>query len=371
MHAATARAQFSIEPGQHEFDPTQINTTSRPFEFTITNVSDSTVTLHPEHFSISAVEARSKELAVLSYNIEFDKRDWPGRLHYMLEGFRAEEIDILGLQEVIQRDTLDNQAMTIADALGFYYYFDSVDEEGRDQRYGNAIVSRYPILETNFRALEPTSAYRKVVHAKVNVEGNVVDVYNTHLHNPPDAGDIRTEQIADLLDFVEQTRSGGIMFLTGDFNSAPDWPEMEGLYGVFTDVYPLFHDNHLAPEHSTLNPRLGFPERRIDYVFFNDEGTGEIFPLSAALILDDVQKDDQLENDHFGVLARFDVSWDADEFEITSPDSAVVLGPGEAVNVKVVFKPMTTGRKEAELSVGDRSASVIGEAFDATIRHSP
>ncbi|TVQ69117.1 MAG: choice-of-anchor D domain-containing protein [Balneolaceae bacterium] len=371
LFSLPANSQITVTPTGFEFAPQQIGMASAPQDFVITNEADTAVTLHPGHIAITSAEDRLTELSVLSYNIEFDKRDWPGRLAYMLEGFREYDIDILGLQEVIQREHLENQAKTIADSLGFYYYFDSVDDEGRTQRYGNAIVSRYPIEETNFRALEPLDAFRKVVHVRVSVDGQSVDVYNTHLHNPPDAGETRKEQIRDLLDFVEQTSSGGVMFLTGDFNAAPDWPEMELVYEAFTDVYPIFHENHLDPEHSTLNPRLGFPERRIDYVFFNDDGAGDLIPLSAKLILDDEHENDQLENDHFGVLARFNVSWDTGDFGLNNIDEPVELEPGGQATVSVTFKPQSTGEKEVLLQAGDAVSVITGEAFDATVTRFP
>lgn len=365
------QAQFVVSPESHQFTSQQILTSSEPFEFVITNVSDSTVILNPEQIAMATAENQSRELSVLSYNIEFDKRDWPGRLEYMLEGFRNHEIDILGLQEVIQREELDNQAMTIADSLGYYYYFNSVDDEGRAQRYGNAIVSRFPIEESNFRALEPLDAFRKVVHIRVEIDGQSVDVYNTHLHNPPDAVEIRKQQMNDMLDFIEETNSGGIIFLTGDFNSAPDWEEMEVIYEAFTDVYPIFHENHLDPEHSTLNPRLGFPERRIDYVFFNDDGIGNLTPLSAELILDDVQENDQLENDHFGVLARFNISGGTGDFGLINIDNPVELQPGGETTVSVIFEPRSVGTKVIRLQAGDAEAVITGDAFDATVTSFP
>jgi endonuclease/exonuclease/phosphatase family metal-dependent hydrolase len=366
-----AIAQYAIAPSTHVFAPQQTLTSSAPQEFVITNQADSVVTLHPDRVAITAVGEEVSELTVLSYNIEFDKRDWPGRLAYMLEHMRREEVDIIGLQEVIQRATLENQAKSIADSLGFYWFFGSVDAEDRDQRYGNAILSRFPIEETNFRALEPLSAFRKVVHARINVHGHLIDVYNTHLHNPPEAGAIRSEQIMDLRDFVKETNSGGIRFLTGDFNAAPDWPEMQLVYEAFTDVYPIFHENHLDPVHTTLNPRLGFPERRIDYVFFNDDGTGNLMPLSAEIIMDEVQENDQLENDHFGVLARFGVSWDTADFGLQNIEEPVDLQPGASTSVSVSFAPLSVGDKEVLLRVGDAVASLSGEGFDATISFLP
>lgn len=367
----SGKTQVQISPASFDFPDQQIMFSSQEQEFLVSNQGTGPVVILPEDIALVAQGAQSTHLSVLTYNIEADDGDWPGRFAYMLEEIRAIDPDVIGLQEVIQRANLDNQAMQMADSLGYYYYFDSVDDEDNVQRYGNAILSRYPIEETNFRALVPLNHYRKALHAKLNVHGNIVDVYNTHLHHRYLDHDIRMVQINDLLDFIEETNSGGLIFVTGDFNANPDWEEMEFMYEDFQDVYPLFHDNHLDPEHATLNHRMGHQMRRIDYVFFNRESLDYVVPLSAEVVLDHEHDNMEMESDHFGVFATFYHRSDADEFVLDGLDQMVELEAGESFELSLLFAPETVGMKQVYLTVTDEMVPVSGLAFDATVYDFP
>ncbi len=387
-------AQTEIAPPTHAFAPQQTLTESDPQSFLITNTGDEPVWIHPDDILLRGADAQTMDYSVLSYNIEADDGNWPGRFAFMLEKIREVEVDIMGLQEVLQTAHLDNQAMQMADSLGFYYYFDSVDDEAQVHRYGNAIVSRYPIEETNFRALEPLDRYRNAIHARINVNGHIVDKYTTHLHHHPLDHDIRAVQIADLLDFIAETNSGGYIFVTGDFNANPDWDEMQQMYAPLQDVYPLFHENHLDPEHATLNHRMGHQMRRIDYVFFNKASMERLLPMSAEIIMDQEHEDPEMENDHFGVFAEFKLFGDDVDFVLHAFEEAVELAPQGSVSVEVSFMPQTTGEKQAILTVqhdqydraglypalqkatvkdehNDATAEISGEGFDATVSDFP
>ena len=364
-------SQYSVSPSSHDFAPQQIGIPSEIQEFVITNEGSESVTLSPEDIFIAAPAEQSISLSFLSLNIWFDSEDWPARFELMLKEIRELDPDIIGLQEVIQRQDLDNQAMQLADSLGYYYYFDSVDDESRDTRFGNAIVSRYPIEETNFRALKPIDAYRKVVHTRISVDGQALDVYNTHLHNPREATDTRRTQMRDMLDFIDETSTSDLVFVTGDFNANPDWEEMDVMYERFIDVYPIFHENHLDPEHSTLNYHLGHSQRRIDYVFFEEKSSDFLTPVSTEIVLDEPDENDIYPSDHFGVLAIFDVSWDIGSFGLQNIPEPVELQPDEEVSVNVAFQPMTVGPKEALLKVANVEILLSGEGFDATITSLP
>ncbi|TVQ82945.1 MAG: choice-of-anchor D domain-containing protein [Bacteroidetes bacterium] len=365
------RSQSFINPSEFEFPQQQTGTSSPAKPFVFLNDSESPVIINPEDISLNGKNALTTNLSVMTYNIEADDGNWPGRFAYILDGLREMDVDIIGFQEIIQRANLDNQAMQIADSLGFYYYFDSVDDESSVQRYGNAIVSRYPILETNYRALEPLNRFRTAIHVKLDVYGNTVDVYNTHLHHRMLDSHIRIIQINDFLDFIEETNNGSYIFITGDFNANPDWEEMQLMYDDFKDVYPIFHENHLDPEHATLNHRVGHQMRRIDYVFFNKASLDDILPLSAEIVLNDVHEDEDMESDHFGVLAHFKLKADDTHFELLKPDQIIELLPGDSIVTEVIFKPHNTGLKEVVLNFAVDSADISGTAFDATITEFP
>lgn len=373
MPEAGAEGVLIVSPAVHVFDDQQIGTASDEQVFTLENQGNEPFLVSKEQIQILAEGAQSTDFKLMTYNIWFDSGNWPARLNYILSEIRAIDPDVICLQEVIQRSNLPNQAKTIADSLGYSFVFTSVDGEGSATRFGNAILSRYPIVEDNSVALKPLNDYRMALHARIEVAGNTIDIYNTHLHNTAVGVDIRTEQITDLLTFVEETQvqDSGYQFLCGDFNANPDWEEMELVYEVFEDVYPIFHSDHLSPVHSTLNANYGHQQRRIDYVFFKRAGSERIIPKSATIEIDEANNVGIWGSDHFAVVGDFRIESDADDFVLNNLAESVTLQPGETTEVSVAFAPKTEGMKRAFLTVDSFEAEISGFAFDATVRSFP
>lgn len=249
-------------------------------------------------------------LGVLTLNIYHDRADWPQRLELMVEEITALAPDVILLQEVLQNPELPNQAETLASRLGGYeVFFVSADSVGNPKRYGNAILSRLPVLQTNERRLQPHNDYRMAAHARIEWRGEPVDVYATHLHyggeDPgPEAVETRGTQIRDLLDFVDATRAGDAVVVGGDFNTRPDSPDLQLLAERLRDAYVVHHPDAEddAPEHTTLNPTFFENLRRIDYLWYDPEG---LTPISAEHVLNEPNADGVWPSDHFGVLGRF------------------------------------------------------------------
>ena len=94
-------------------------------------------------------------LKVLSYNIHkciggVDRKYQPDRI---VEVITKQDADVVMLQEVdagVTRSNGDKQAEVLADKLGMKYWswFPNVDVRGGGQ-YGNAILARYPLIETS------------------------------------------------------------------------------------------------------------------------------------------------------------------------------------------------------------------------------
>jgi endonuclease/exonuclease/phosphatase family metal-dependent hydrolase len=368
---STAQSELAISPASHSFPDQQILQSSAPQTFDIQNTGADPVLLSPSQVYLEAQDAQSVPFSLMTYNIWFDSQNWPARFNYMLGEIRQVDPDVICLQEVIQRPNLPNQAASMADSLGYYYVFTSRDPEGAPTRFGNAILSRYPIEASNAVDLSPLSDFRTAIHAQIQIGGHVIDIYNTHLHNSAVNQQIRIEQIEHLKTFIAQTEAGGLTFLCGDFNANPDWDEMELVYEDFIDVYPLFHDNPLAPEHGTLNYNLDHQQRRIDYIFFSKQGTEQLRPLQADVFLDQPSPTGLWGSDHFPVGASFAVLSDADEFVLENLDTEVVLQPGESATVQVRFAPETVGLKEIYLVVDTLKTPVSGTAFDARVLSFP
>jgi endonuclease/exonuclease/phosphatase family metal-dependent hydrolase len=363
--------ELAVSPASYQFPDQQILQSSAPQAFSIENIGAAPLLLSPAQIYLEAQGAQSAPFTIATYNLWFDSQNWPARFEYMLGEIRQQDPDVICLQEVIQRPNLPNQAATMADSLGYHFVFTSRDPEGAPTRFGNAILSRYPIEASNAVALEPLSDFRTAIHAQIQIGGNVIDVYNTHLHNAAVNQDIRIQQIQHLKSFIAQTQSGGLRFLCGDFNANPDWAEMGLVYEDFIDVYPLFHENHLAPEHGTLNYHLDHQQRRIDYIFFGKQGAERLRPMSAEIFLDQPSPTGIWGSDHFAVGASFAVLSDADEFVLENLESEVVLLPGERAEVQVRFAPETVGLKKVYLVVDTLKTPVSGTAFDARILDFP
>jgi endonuclease/exonuclease/phosphatase family metal-dependent hydrolase len=131
-------------------------------------------------------------LRTLSYNIHkciggIDRRYAPDRV---IEVIQKLDVDVAMLQEVdggAARSNHDHQVDLLAEQLGLRYrtWFPNVEIRGGGQ-YGNAILSRYPIIEsTNLDLTIRFKKRRSALHAVLRIRHDGVDrtvhVYNMHL----------------------------------------------------------------------------------------------------------------------------------------------------------------------------------------------
>jgi len=247
-------------------------------------------------------------LSVVSLNLWHDQRDWPRRMARIVREMRAIAPDVICLQEVLQHEKLPNQALALADSLGMRAHFTSVDPVGSAKRYGNAILTRHPVLATGERALLPLDDYRTVAHARISFAGREIDVYDTHLHHTPEGSAIRTAQIRDLLAFVDSTRGRGGLVLAGDFNCRPTTPELGLLAPDYVNAFSMLHPRASALEAATFNPHFSPGPGQIDHVFVPRRGRVRLTPVASEVLFRDPGPDSVWASDHFGVLARLRVS---------------------------------------------------------------
>ncbi len=241
-------------------------------------------------------------LGLLTLNIWHNRGDWDARLPLLVENVRLLDPDLVVLQEVLENDSLPNQAQTIARALGFAHVFmSSADPEGSPKRYGNAILSRVPFDTTAQRLLEPLNDYRNAGFARVTLGGKPLRVYVTHLHHTttPKGSGIRAMQMIDLLDFIDATDDGSPFLVAGDFNATRGGPEFR-LLTPLRDLYTHFHPD--APDAPTYG-HYGDTPRHIDYVF--DSRDARLVPVSTGIVLDEPGAPGLWPSDHFGIFTRF------------------------------------------------------------------
>ena len=237
-------------------------------------------------------------LAVVTLNLYHDKDDWPQRRKQIVEALEALQPDVIALQEVLQHETLPNQAQWLAEALGYQWYFISVDPEDKARRYGNALLTRHPVLARGQQRLQPMEDSRSAGFVRIKLQGQPVNVYVTHLHHTPEGKALRTQQVDDLMAFLHSTREGMPSVVTGDFNTAADSPELDRLRSDFTDSFSTLHPGATPEAASTLNPAYFPTPASIDHVFHQ---RGRFLPLTAALLFNQPDAQGVWASDHRGV----------------------------------------------------------------------
>jgi endonuclease/exonuclease/phosphatase family metal-dependent hydrolase len=257
--------------------------------------------------------------SVLTWNLWWRFGPWEERLPAIVETIRQLDPDVIALQEVWVADDTSS-AQHIAEALGY--------EVGVGHRlvldgagFGNAVLSRWPITETDTIALPSDGAkddeQRLAFLAVIDTPTDPVQVYSTHLHWRHDEGATRQAQVRTLSTAIAERRPRSFPpILCGDFNAEPDSDEIRMLTGkaavpapglVFRDAWTAADTEGTGMTWSDTNPyaRLEFEqERRIDYVFTGwrrNDGRGR--PLSCRVVGTEAV-DGVFPSDHYGVLAQ-------------------------------------------------------------------
>lgn len=235
------------------------------------------------------------EIRVATLNIWHNAGDWTARRPLLIEALRGADADAILLQEVLQDldKGLPNQADMLAEALGGYSVrFMSTTPEGERKRFGNAVLSRSPVIDAATRRLEPLNDHRTALRVRVRRDGRPVDLVCTHLAWQADAGPVRARQIADLVGWLP--RDGVPLIIGGDFNAPLTEASLQPLRA--RDLESALPPGAAA---TTLNPAKGHGARVIDHILFERDA----FTVADARLFADQPTGGEYPSDHFGVVA--------------------------------------------------------------------
>ena len=244
------------------------------------------------------------EFSLVTLNLYHDRDDWPRRRTQIVDTLRRLRPDAIALQEVLQHETLPNQAAWLAQELGYQSLFVTTDPPSHDRRYGIALLTRAAVLEEGETLLHPLEDHRTAGFARVLAGDRPLNIYFTHLYWAPDGAATRSQQLADLLAYVEATADDAPSVIVGDFNAEASAAELAVLQPRWQDAWSRLHPDAGAEAASTLNPAYFSVPARIDHAFLEH---GRLRPLAAELLFTEPDADGTWASDHRGLLVRFRV----------------------------------------------------------------
>ena len=256
---------------------------------------------------------------VASWNLWWRFGNWEERLPVVVERLRTVDPDIICLQEV-WHDGTTSSAQVIAEALGYEWRYAGHDKFDPEVRFGNAILSRWPITATDELPLPPGDdgdEHRNVLRADVDGPRGPLQVFCTHLNWQLDHSHIRQEQVTALAEMVAAARPRTyVPIVCGDFNAEPHSDEIEMLTGqrqlavrgmLLVDVWNACHPGDLGFTWTNTNPYARSQlewDRRIDYIFAGwPKAAGAGVPVHCQLLGDTPTDDGIWPSDHLGLLA--------------------------------------------------------------------
>ena len=164
--------------------------------------------------------------------------------------------DIVGLQEIdmfLERSGYKDMAAEIARSAGYPYYrfIRAIDHRGG--QYGTAILSKHPIEVLELTNLASVNEKRSLGRFVINVLGEKINYFNTHLsYVEPELLD-HIDQVAKILENYES------YVITADFNTCN------------SKLLEAFHGHRMA--NNAENELFSFPETKagIDNIIMTED----------------------------------------------------------------------------------------------------
>lgn len=252
---------------------------------------------------------KAPQIKIANYNIAGGLRNHQLDLDKVANAINALDADIITLEEVdqnTQRSGGKDQAKELAERTKMYFSY-GIATEMQGGKYGNAILSKFPIEKNNVFKL-PSGNYepRALMLSKIIVPGfdSPVYIYNTHF-DWHEEDDVRMSQarfinsiVFDDLDLDKDfpNLATGITLLMGDFNSVKDDRIVKELGKYWNLVEIAGKDTRTWP---ASNPGLD-----LDHIF---TGKGQKWKIEQLTIPNDDKEELDIQwqttSDHIPVMA--------------------------------------------------------------------
>ena len=215
--------------------------------------------------SSAAAQEKLTTLRILTFNIYHGEgTDGKIDLPRQAKVIQDSKADLVCLQEVddrTERTGRVDQTAELAKLTGFHGAFvHQLDFEGG--RYGQALLSRYPISEAECHWLPgtPDRERRMAGAVRLKVHEHTITLVTTHLHHNNEPFRIDQAKTLDRI-FRSEKYSDSIVIIAGDLNATPDSEPLRLL------------KEHWVSASNASEPFLTFPaqkpERQLDYIFIS------------------------------------------------------------------------------------------------------
>lgn len=220
-------------------------------------------------------EPEGTKLVIASFNIAAGKK--VGFYYPLLaEDIVASGADIVGIQEIDQvtkRNSYQDTLAILSQETGMEYYaFAPALTPYQEGEYGIGVLSKYPIVSYEFHQLpmlSDTEEQRVLLHAKIDVNGELLDFFVTHGQQVS----IR-RQLQKANEYISQCEN---FIFAGDFNTSN-----YGNYKLIENSYTVVGE---------LNPILTSEKHSFDNLV-----------ISNTIVSDNVRTIDTQHSDHYMLL---------------------------------------------------------------------
>ncbi|MDB5186452.1 MAG: hypothetical protein JWL85_975 [Candidatus Saccharibacteria bacterium] len=225
---------------------------------------------------------------------------WGGRLEKQIADFvKREQPDILCLQEAISYDQEDTAMFLSIENLQKFVGIEhaaiapvfSFKLMNSTARFGNVILSRYPILKSeviftrlghqdDFDFNEHDYNIRNFIHAVVSIDGqpvNIITHHGHHVHAHKNGDEETMRQVGLLVDYVKALE--GPVIVTGDFNLHPKSESLDLLNKQLENL-------SITHKLKTTRNNLTHKKEVCDYIFVNDAVQVKKFSMPEEVVSD-------------------------------------------------------------------------------------
>lgn len=247
-------------------------------------------------------------VTVATLNLFHNMGRWDERFPLLLDQLTALRPDVIGLQEV---NLTTNQGVSLCrltndrvpDAPPYEIYH--VARPGRSAHVeALAVMSRLPVEA--HEGLDYLLHENVAQRLRLRLEGGAaLDFYNTHLHYPPSATEVRLSQAERLLAWIDTWQGATATVAVGDFNAYKGEPTVALMKTRFASAHEAAHGQD--PEKTWPTPINTFdpsPPGCLDYIFV---AGADVLKAELAFCTPHPSDETLFPSDHIGVMAKVDV----------------------------------------------------------------